>query len=163
MYSIILFGWFLVAFLGYNLLSYFKFGLLPSISDSHYSWHEEGKENVFLLGTWLYALPALFLAESGFLFFAAGLLFFVGIASDFRMQFGTDITQKRIHEWGAMAVVVLALLSEIFDYKMFLLAGLTVSGILILQLLKCERKTLWQEMVVFVSMSYCIYINIVLK
>lgn len=161
MYELILFIWFITIFIGFNILNYKKFGILPSISDSHKYWVDINKNYIFLLVTWGYAFPVLLLSTTILIFFSASMLFFTGLAFDYEDRIGNEIN-RYVHIWSARICVIFSLLSEIIDYKMYVLAGLTIGLILLIAILKIKNSILIIELIAALSLAYCLFKNVVL-
>jgi len=118
-------------FVLYNLFILLKYGWLNSISASYYSLPV--KYNwLFLTFCWGYAIPAIFLATDGFMFFACGLIMFVGIASAFRL----DSFTATMHQYSALGAVILSQLSLLFFYHNYWLNGIMLVSAIILYLLR---------------------------
>jgi len=134
-------------FVLYNLFILLKYGWLNSISASYYSLPDEyikikwnnnvvltlpiKYNSLFLLFCLGYAIPTLFLVTDGFMFFACGLICFVGIASAFRL----DSFTANMHQYSALGAVVLSQLSLIFFYHLYYLVIITAVSAVILYLL----------------------------
>jgi hypothetical protein len=104
---------------------------LNSISVSYYSLPEKWNW-LFLAFCWGYAIPAIILSTDGFMFFSGGMICFVGIASAFRL----NIFTTNIHQYSALAAVILSQLSILFCYHLYWLNGIMLVLAIALYLLK---------------------------
>jgi len=123
--------WLMISvFVIYNLTILLKYGWLNSISASYYSLPVKCNW-LFLAFCWGYAIPAIFMAHDGFMFFACGLICFVGIASAFRL----DSFTANMHQYSALGAVILSQLSLLFFYHLYYLVIITAVSAVILYLL----------------------------
>jgi hypothetical protein len=123
--------WLMISvFVIYNLTILLKYGWLNSISASYYSLPVKWNW-LFLAFCWGYAIPAVLMAHDGFIFFAGGMIMFVGIASAFRENSFT----ANVHQYSSLAAVVLSQLSILFIYHNYWLVGITVVSAITLYLL----------------------------
>lgn len=159
-YNIILFVISIGVFIGYNVITYLNFGQLPHISGSYYSWKEKGYPYAFLMGTWGYAVPIILIAQTPLLFLSGAALTFVGLTGDAKIESGGKLANN-IHHIGAKLGVGLALLSEIIDYKMYWLAGITLALIFLFDKLGFKNNNYWLEIVAYVSIISCIFFKMI--
>ena len=147
----------LFVFIGYNVGIAIKYGFLSSMSVSYYSLPRKWNW-LFLAFCWGYAIPALMLATTGLMFFAGGLITFVGIASAFRdSKFTSDI-----HQYSAAAAITLSQLSIAFDYHLWWLNVVFIVSSLILFLL-CNKFRQWMyvlEAIAFACIAYVLGVNL---
>jgi hypothetical protein len=147
--------WLMISvFVIYNLTILLKYGCLNSISASYYSLPV--KYNwLFLVFCWGYAIPAIFMAHDGFMFFAGGMICFVGIASAFRSNSFT----ANVHQYSSFAAVVLSQLSIMFVYHMYYLNIIMIVSAIVLYLLS-KKIAQWMyilEVIAFITVSIALY------
>ena len=161
MYNIILFSTMNIVFFGYLAICYVLFDPDTSISATFYRWNKKYRKIIFLGFCWGYAIPAIMMAHTGFLFFAGAFLTGVGIASDYR----SDSNVSRDHTTAATVAVVLSQLSILFDYHVYWLNITSLSLMVILFLLKNKIRTwmYWAEVIAFLAIDYVLYTEILIK
>ena len=141
-------------FVIYNLAILFKYGWLNSISASYYSLPVKWNW-LFLAFCWGYAIPAIFLAHDGFLFFSGGFICFVGIASAFR----SDTFTANVHQYSSLAAVVLSQLSIMFIYHLYYLNIIMIVSAIVLYLLS-KKIAQWMyilEVIAFITVSVVLF------
>lgn len=117
----------------YLLFIVWKYGILPSYSDSYY--HLKNKK-LFIFVMMLFPIPLLVVYPSIFLFLATGSLWFVGAAANFKKK----ITDK-VHYGGAIAAILFSLLEVVFVQNMLYLAVLFVIALIVIY--KYGKNPLW--------------------
>lgn len=144
----------------YNIVIYFKFGLLDSVSASHYELRKINKNLVWLftIFSWLYALPAMMLATTGLMFFAGGFICFVGVAANYKDN-AMDI---KFHGIFAKLSVLLSQLSIILDYKYYFLSLSTILVLLVFYMLrkKLFSYVYWIEQIAWLSVGITLYLKL---
>lgn len=140
-YQIVLFCYTVIVFISYILYVYFKFGILPSISDSYY---KENNKALFTLFIWSIAIPLMIIGNSGLMFFAGSFLAFVGAAPAFREEL-----EGKIHVIGAVGGIAFGFASMILDSHQYILPAIMVIFTLFFTLRKIKNHTWWIEIMAF--------------
>lgn len=132
-------------FISYNSVIYFRFGLLPSISDSYYKLETENKGFIFNLFIWFISLGFIFSSPN--LLFTIGCILLLGVSTS--PLFKDNNIDKYIHSLGAIIGIFLALLSLViyngFYYPISIVIGVTS----LFNILKIKSKIYWIEVVSF--------------
>lgn len=128
----------------------YKFGVLPSISDSWYELKPLKLGFLFTLFCW--SIGFLLVTYSGYtntpFFFLSGAgLCFVGVATAFKIK---KSTERRIHVIGANVCVLSALVGLWVDFHLWYFLPLFLLCYLILKLLKIKNIIWWVEITAFV-------------
>ena len=139
---------FISVWLAYNTAIYFRYGLLTSVSASHYALIGENKNFgwIFTACTWAYALPAMVIGQTGLMFFAGGFICFVGVAANYKS--GMD---KIWHGRFAIFGVLLSQLSIFFDFGYWWINVGSVAAMIVLWILNHKNKTYWVEQVAMLA------------
>ena len=142
----------------YNLLVFTRFGLLGSVSESHLKLVELNRNYkiVFTLFSWLYAIPAMILAQTGLMFFAGGFICLVGVAANYKQ--GLD---KIWHGRFAIFAVLLSQLSINIDFHNYFISLISILLMMIIFLFrkKLESYIYWIEQVSWLAVGVVLYIN----
>ena len=142
----------------YNLLVFTRFGLLGSVSESHLKLVELNRNYkiVFTLFSWLYAIPAMILAQTGLMFFAGGFICLVGVAANYKQ--GLD---KIWHGRFAIFAVLLSQLSINIDFHNYFISLISILLMMIIFLFrkKLESYIYWIEQVSWLAVGIVLYIN----
>lgn len=142
----------------YNMLIFTRFGLLGSVSESHLKLIELNRNYkiIFTLFSWLYALPAMIVAQTGLMFFAGGFICLVGVAADYKQ--GLD---KIWHGRFAIIAVLLSQLSINLDFHNYFISLVSILIMLILFLLrkKLYSYIYWIEQVSWLAVGVVLYTN----
>ena len=142
----------------YNLLIFTRFGLLGSVSESHLKLVELDRNYkiVFTLFSWLYAIPAMILAQTGLMFFAGGFICLVGVAANYKQ--GLD---KIWHGRFAIFAVLLSQLSINIDFHNYFISLISILLMMIIFLFrkKLESYIYWIEQVSWLAVGIVLYIN----
>lgn len=153
-YMIFLFSTMLFVFFGYISYIWYKYGVLPSISESYYRLPT--KINIlFTLFCWGFAFPAMImgneLTDNFLMFFATGGIMFVGASAAFKQKL-----TNTVHMVGAVIGVVFSQLSIAFDFNMYYLNLLFIASAGIIFLTKSKNSTWWIEIVAFIILCWSI-------
>ena len=144
---------FVTVWIAYNIAIYMRYGLLTSVSASHYALINENKKLgwVFTIFSWGYALPAIMMATTGLMFFAGAFICFVGVAANYKDDGLDGIWHGRF----AMIAVGLSQLSIAFDYGLY---WLNIASLLVAVVLWCFKDkikfTYWVEQVAWLAIAY---------
>jgi hypothetical protein len=132
-------------FVSYVAFILYRYGVLPSISESWYVLPQNQKA-LFTLFTWGVGIPMLFY-DSEALFIAGSALTFVGAATQFKT---TAAFTKQVHYIGAVVGIVVPLLYFGFASKNWVPLIAQVVGTAVVMLAKTSNKIWWTEIVAFV-------------
>jgi len=152
--STILYSIMVSVFVAYVLYISFKYGIQTSISESYYVLPK--KENfLFVLFTWLFAFPAMYLGNSLLMFFAGGGIVWVGANAAMHKN-----PTRTIHLIAAVSGMVLGCIAIIFQYHMwYVTAG--IAGVLpIIYLIDKKHIMWWAEIVIFAAFSTVLGISL---
>jgi hypothetical protein len=132
-------------FILYTTLIVYRYGILPSISESWYVLPLRQKF-LFTLFTWGIGIPMLFY-DSGALFLSGSALTFVGVAT----QFKTSISFTReVHYAGALIGVLVPLIYFGISSDNWIPLVIQVFATMFIVLTKTQNKIWWTEIVAFV-------------
>jgi len=150
---------FIISWITYNWVIYARYGLLDSVSASHYALVNESKKLgwIFTVFTWSYAIPAAMLSHSIMMFAACGFISFVGVAANYR----TNPSDQIFHGKFAKLAVVLSQLSIIFEYNLWYISLISVALIAIIYLTKVKNSTYWIEQVAFFTITYVFILELI--
>jgi len=150
--NIILLSTTTAVFFGYIALVWFKFGVLPSISDSYYYFkHRPGLFFFAMFGT---GFPVIVLAETSLLFFSGCFIVLVGTAGAFHRE----LTGK-VHVIGAVGSIVLGMVSLWVDYGYWYISvGFTLLMFLI-TFFRVNNHTWWIEILAYVCIVGVLWVN----
>jgi len=128
----------LLIFITYLSIVVYKYGIQKSISDSYYRLPKKWSI-VFLFFIWGFALPLGILLKSDYtiLLTAIALICIVGITPNFKDYKAV----KWMHMLGAFSGIIIAILSIIFEFKLYCIAG--GLAILILLIYKFVKNPIW--------------------
>lgn len=144
----------------YNIAIYAKFGLLDSVSASHYELKKTNKNLgwIFTIFSWAYAFPAMMLTTTGLMFFAGGFICFVGVAANYK----DNPMDQKFHGVFAKLAVLLSQLSIIFDYHYYYLSLCSISLLIIFYLLrnKVFSYVYWMEQLAWLSIGITLYLKL---
>lgn len=139
-------------FLIYNGYIYYKYGLLPSISDSYYKLPEKYRI-FFTLFIWFFILPIIIVSSTPLMFFAGSAIMFVGAAPKF-----LEDHEKLIHFISAIIGMVLSLFSMIIDFKVIIAIPILLFN-LFLFLKKPKNYIWWIEVITFLTIISILFYN----
>lgn len=143
-------------FVSYVLYISFKYGIQKSISDSYYVLPK--KENfLFVLFTWLFAFPAMFLGNSLLMFFAGGGIVWVGVNAAMRKN-----PTRIIHLVAAIGGMILGVIAIIFQYHMWYIAAAIFGSLPIAYFLDKENFMWWAEIIIFTAFSVVLGLSLFL-
>lgn len=141
-------------FISYVLYISFKYGFQKSISESYYVLPK--KENfLFVLFTWLFAFPAMFLGNSLLMFFAGGGIVWVGANAAMH-----SYPTRGFHLTAAIGGMILGCLAMIFQYDMWYMTAGVAALLPIAYLLDKKHFMWWAEIIIFTAISIVIGISI---
>ena len=152
--STILYAIMVSVFISYVLFITIKYGVQKSISESYYVLPK--KENfLFVLFTWLFAFPAMFLGNSLLMFFAGGGIVWVGANAAMH-----KMPTRAIHLTAAIGGMVLGCLAIIFQYHMWYIVA-AIAGLLpIAYLIDKKHFMWWAELIIFTAFSIVLGISL---
>ena len=131
-------------FILYTTLIVYRYGILPSISESWYVLPLRQKF-LFTLFTWGIGIPMLFY-DSGALFLSGSALTFVGVAT----QFKTSISFTReVHYAGALIGVLVPLIYFGISSDNWMPLLVQVISTMIIISTRIQNKIWWTEIVAF--------------
>jgi hypothetical protein len=131
-------------FILYTTLIVYRYGILPSISESWYVLPLRQKF-LFTLFTWGLGIPMLFY-DSGALFLSGSALTFVGVAT----QFKTSISFTReVHYAGALVGVLVPLIYFGISSDNWMPLLVQVISTIIIISTRIQNKIWWTEIVAF--------------
>ena len=131
-------------FILYTTLIVYRYGILPSISESWYVL-PRGQKFLFTLFTWGLGIPMLFY-DSGALFLSGSALTFVGVAT----QFKTSISFTReVHYAGALIGVLVPLIYFGISSDNWMPLLVQVISTMIIISTRIQNKIWWTEIVAF--------------
>jgi hypothetical protein len=138
----------LLIFVIYVTYITYRFGLLPSISESHYKLNEFRQGYIFTIFCWSLATTMVLQSDqsSPFYFFSGMGLAFVGAATQFKW---TGANTHIVHYLGAFIGIACALAALYFESGMWLPATLFTFITAIIILFKAKNATFWIEIVAF--------------
>lgn len=122
----------------------YRFGILPSISDSWYVLPLT-QNLLFTLFTWGIGIPMLLYGNIWFVLSGVGLSF-VGAATMFKMKKGLT---SEVHYAGAVMGIFCALIGITFMYQNFLPLVLFLVSAITIQIFPSSNKLWWQEIAAF--------------
>jgi len=141
-------------FVSYVSFIWIKYGIQKSISESYYVLPE--KENfLFVLFTWLFAIPAMILGNSLLMFFAGGGIVFVGASAAMH-----KMPTRIVHLTAAIGGMILAGLAMITQYDMWYMTAGIVALLPIAYLIDKEHFMWWAELLIFTAISIVLGISI---
>lgn len=137
-------------FLSYIGFIVYRFGVLPSISESWYRLEPLRKSYLFTLFCWSLSTLMLFQTnETTAWFFASGAgLAFVGAATMFKW---TGAYTDKIHGLGAVVGIVCALVGLGVEYNNWMPTALFVAVGTTISAFKLQNRIWWIEIAAFVS------------
>lgn len=152
--STIMFSTMVSVFVSYVSFIWIKYGIQKSISESYYILPK--KENfLFVLFTWLFAIPAMFLGNSLLMFFAGGGIVFVGASAAMH-----KMPTRIVHLIAAIGGMILAGLAMIFQYHMWYMTAGVAASLPIAYLIDKKHFMWWAELIIFIAISVVIGISI---
>lgn len=132
-------------FVAYVGMIWYRYGVLPSISESYYRLPKDQKI-LFTFFCWLFVTPAIILGDSVFMFVAGTAIFFVGAASAFKMRL-----TGQVHIVGAVVGILCGLLHIVFVENNYPLSIITASLVISIMISGIKNSTWWIEIVVFTA------------
>ena len=148
----------LLIFVTYVTYITYRFGVLPSISESHYKLNEFRQGYFFTIFCWALATTMVLQSDqSSPLYFFSGMgLAFVGVATHFKWNGAhTNI----VHYLGAFVGIVSALAALYFESNMWHPATLFALLTAIIVLFKIKNATFWIEIVAFLIIITGLFIR----
>jgi len=136
-------------FIVYVAFIIYRFGVLPSISESWYMLPRKFNF-LFTLFTWGIGIPMLFYGNP-FLFISGAALTFVGVATQFKT---TQAFTKQVHYIGALIGVSVPLFYFGFSLNNWIPLNMQIVGIMIIALTTTPNKIWWVEIVAFVCVLF---------
>jgi hypothetical protein len=138
-----------IVFIVYISFIVYRYGVLPSISESWYVL-PKGQKFLFTLFTFGIGVPMLFY-DSAVLFLAGSALTFVGAATEFK---STEWIKDEVHYTGAALGIILPLLYFGFNNGLWIPLIAQVVGTIIITLTKTPNKIWWTEILAFVCVLF---------
>lgn len=125
-----------------------RFGILPSISESHYRLNRFRQGYFFTLFCWTLAVTMVLESyESSPIYFFSGVgLAFVGAASEFKW---TGANTHIIHYLGALVGIVLPLVALYTHSNMWFPSALFALSAIVILLFKIKNAIFWIEIFAF--------------
>ncbi|MDA3781335.1 MAG: hypothetical protein PF487_14080 [Bacteroidales bacterium] len=152
--STILFSTMVSVFVLYVSFIWIKYGIQKSISESYYVLPK--KENfLFVLFTWLFAIPAMILGNSLLMFFAGGGIVWVGANAAMHEE-----PTRAIHLTAAIGGMILAGLAMIIQYDMWYMTAGVIASLPIIYLINKKHFMWWAELIIFIAISIVLGISI---
>lgn len=143
-------------FIFYNIYVTYKYGLLPSISDSFY---KHKSKPLFAFFIWLTVLPLIIVSSTPLMFASGAFLCYVGASPNFKTNSGLE---DDVHYFGALLGIIFGYLSMIIEYNyIYLSISLVVLNMLI-YILKIKNKLLFVEYSSFLFFMIIIFIERIL-
>lgn len=135
-------------FLSYVLYLTYRFGVLPSISESHYRLSEIRKGYLFTLFCWVLSITMIFQTNetSPLFFLSATGLAFVGAASMFKWD---GAQTAFVHYIGASLGIAGALIGLMYEYSNPHPVAIFILSTLILKLFSIRNAIWWVEIIAF--------------
>lgn len=127
----------------------YRFGILPSISDSWYSL-PTNQNFLFTLFTWGLGIPMFLYGNIWFALSGVGLSF-VGAATMFKMKEGLT---SEVHYTGAVMGIFCALIGIASMYQNFLPLALFLMSAIAIQISPSSNKLWWQEIAAFIAILW---------
>jgi hypothetical protein len=144
----------ITVFVSYVIFISFKYGIQTSISESYYVLPPREKF-LFVLFTWLFAFPAIFLGNSLLMFFAGGGIIFVGAAAAMH-----KMPIRAIHLTAAIGGIILGCIAIILQYNMWYMVVGSTALIPIAYLFDKKDIMWWTEIIVFTAISITIGLSL---
>lgn len=138
-----------IIFLSYIFFLVYRFGVLPSISESHYRLNDLRKSYLFTLFCWALSVLMIFQTNetSPLFFISATGLAFVGSASEFKW---TGAFTNIVHYGGALLGIGGALMGLWIEYNNLIPLLAFISIGIVLSALNVRNIIWWVEIVAFV-------------
>jgi len=133
-----------IVFIVYISFIVYRYGVLPSISESWYVLPLRQKF-LFTIFTWGIGVPMLFY-DSGALFISGSALTFVGVATQFKASISFS---REVHYAGALIGVIVPLIYFGISSDNWLPLVFQVVATMIITLTKTQNKIWWNEIVAF--------------
>jgi hypothetical protein len=141
-------------FIAYISFIIYRYGVLPSISESWYVL-PKGQKFLFTLFIFGMGVPMLFY-DSAVLFLAGSSLTFVGAATEFK---STEWIKDEVHYTGAALGITLPLLYFGFNNGLWIPLIAQVVGTIIITLTKTPNKIWWIEILAFVVIMIGLFLR----
>ena len=143
-----------LAFFGFVIMIWIRFGLLSSISDGYYYLNRQ--KHLFAIAMVGVGLPVTIQSDTGMIFFAGLFICMAGAAGYIR----EDFTEK-LHIVGATGGITLSMVSLWIDYGMWWVSlGFAVISFL-LTFFRINHSSWWIEILAFVSVILVLWGNVV--
>lgn len=141
-------------FISYVSYIWIKYGIQKSISKSYYVLPKK-RNFLFVLFTWLFAFPVIFIGNSILMFFAGGGIVWVGANAAMHKN-----PTKTIHLVAAIGGMILGGLAMIFQYDMWYMTAGVAASLPILYLVDKKHFMWWAELAVFIAITITLGVNI---
>lgn len=149
----------LMVFISYLTTITWKYGLLPSISESYYKL-PSNRKFIFTLFCWGFSLPLMMLGleqtDNVLMFLAPAGIAFVGAAAAFK---GNKLTYQ-VHMTGAIIGVLLSHLAIWILYQQYIVGAIAFGLMIILIGLTWLKFKVnyffWIEVIAYLSIIYCV-------
>jgi hypothetical protein len=137
-------------FVTYVAYIIYRFGILPSISESYYKLNTVRQGYFFTIFCWILAITMIFQAKdsSPFYFYSGAGLAFVGAASEFKW---TGAHTHVVHYLGAVFGIGCAVMGLYFDSGLWQPAVITFLFSAICAINKTKNGIFWVEIVSFLA------------
>lgn len=142
-----------IMFISYNGYIYFKYGFLPSISDSYYLLFKTNKEFIFNIFIWV--ISVCFILSSPNDMFIVGCFLLLGVST--APLFKNNDIQKYIHSVGAIGGIFIALLSLALYNGLYLPISIVLLFTISATVFKMKNKTYWIEIVSFLTVIISLF------
>lgn len=142
-----------IMFISYNGYIYFKYGLLPSISDSYYLLLKTNKE--FLFNVFIWFISVGFILSASNVMFIVGCFLLLGVST--APLFKNSNIQKYIHSVGAIGGIFIALLSLALYNGLYLPISIVLLFTISATVFKMKNKTYWIEIVSFLTVIISLF------
>jgi hypothetical protein len=128
----------------------YRFGILPSISDSHYKLNVSRKGYLFTIFCWALAITMVFQSDEStpLYFFSGAGLAFVGAASEFKW---TGANTHIVHYLGAVLGIGCAAMGLYFESGLWQPSVIIVIFSAFCALNKTKNGIFWVEIVAFLA------------
>lgn len=138
-----------IVFITYVLFIVYRFGILPSISESWYKLKPLNLGILFTLFCWGIGLPMVFrnTGISPFFFISGAAICFTGVATAFKLQYGIE---RIVHAAGAIICVIAGLIALWVDFGMWCPSAVFFIGALIIKAAKIKNEIWWIEIYSFI-------------
>lgn len=139
-----------IIFVAYVAYITYRFGILPSISDSHYKLNTFRQGYFFTLFCWALATTMVFQSDEStpLYFFSGAGLAFVGAASEFKW---TGANTHIVHYLGAVLGIGCAAMGLYFESGLWQPATIIVVFSAVCAIIKMKNSIFWVEIAAFLA------------